>query len=132
VKLAVTTWQGRVSPLLDGARRILLLELDRGKVISRAEHKLRSEEPLQKAEQLAELSVDALICGAVSRPLAEFISRRGIRLVPFVAGEIEEVIAAYLAGNLPCPGLAMPGCCRRRMQRPGGRMRRGRCCRHGQ
>jgi predicted Fe-Mo cluster-binding NifX family protein len=129
MRLALATWKGRVSPVLDASRQVLLLEVNDGKVVSRQEHEIGSEEPFARAARLAELGVEALICGAVSRPLAEMIAARGVRLVPFVAGEAEQVVAAYLAGNLPSPGLAMPGCCGRRMRFHHGRGRRG--CRHG-
>jgi predicted Fe-Mo cluster-binding NifX family protein len=130
MKLAVATWKGRVSPVLDASRQLLLLEVGNGKIVSSGEqHEIGSEEPLLKAARLAELGVEALICGAVSRPLAEMIAARGIRLVSFVAGETEEVLAAYLAGNLPSPALAMPGCRGRRMRFQHGRGRRA--CRRG-
>lgn len=129
MKLAVATWNGRVSPVLDASRHALLVEIGDGKVVSRQEHELGTDEPFAKASRLAELGVETLVCGAVSHPLAEMIAARGIRLVPFVAGETEAVLAAYLAGNLPSSSLAMPGCCGRRRRFRGGRG--GRECRRG-
>jgi hypothetical protein len=65
----------------------------------------------------------------VSQALAEMVVARGIRLIPFVAGETGEVAAAFAAGSLPSPAMAMPGCCGRRLRFQHGRGGRG--CRRG-
>ena len=129
MKLALAVWNGRISPVFDTSRQLLVLEVEGGEVLSRREHEIAAEEAFAKVARLAELGVETLICGAVSRPLAEMIAMRGIRLVPFVAGDAEEVLAAFLAGNLPSPAMTMPGCCGRRLRFRGGMG--GRACRGG-
>jgi predicted Fe-Mo cluster-binding NifX family protein len=129
VKLALAVWNGRISPVFDTSRQLLVLEVEGGEALSRREHEIAAEEAFAKVARLAELGVEVLICGAVSRPLAEMIAIRGIRLVPFVAGDAEEVLAAFLAGNLPSSGMTMPGCCGRRLRFRGGMG--GRACRGG-
>lgn len=129
MKLGLAVWNGRISPVFDAAKHLLVLEVENGQVVSRLEHGMGTDEPLQKAARLTELGIEALVCGAVSRPLAETIAARGIRLIPFVAGGTEEVLAAFLAGALPNPDMAMPGCCGRRMRHRGGASDHG--CRRG-
>lgn len=121
MKLALAIWNGRISPVFDASRRLLVLDVKDGKVASRHEQELGTDEPTGKVVRLGELGVEILVCGAISRPLAEMIAGRGIRLIPFVAGDTEEAVAAFLAGNLPSPDLAMPGCCGRRMRFRGGK-----------
>jgi len=120
MKLALAVWNGRISPVFDTSRQLLVIDAENGKVVSRRDHEIETDDPLQKVARLAESGVEALVCGAVSRSLAQLIEGRGIELVPFVAGEVEEIITAFLAGSLPSPDMAMPGCCSRRM-----RFRRG-------
>ena len=72
---------------------------------------------------IVKLGVEVLICGAISRPLAEMITDSGIRLIPFLSGDVEEVIQAFLAGNLPNSAFLMPGCCGRRRRFRSGRGR---------
>ena len=120
MKLALATWNGRISPVFDVSKRVLVMEVAAGKMISRQEHDFATDEPSAKVARLTEFGIDTLVCGAVSRPLADLIVSRGIRLIPFVAGETDEVAQACLAGTLPNPALAMPGCCGRR-GRFGGR-----------
>ena len=129
MKMAITSWNGRISPVFDVSRQIVVMEAKDGRVINRQERDLESSEPSAKVAKLTELGIDTLICGAVSRPLADMIVARGIKLVPFVAGETEQVAEAYLAGSLLNTAFAMPGCCvrRRGFIGSGGGRGRGAC-----
>lgn len=134
MQVVLTVWNGRIAPVLDVARKALLLEVNGGSIIARREEPLSGPGLEQQAQGLMRLKPEALICGAVSRPLFDMLTDAGMRLFPFIAGNVEEVIAAYLAGKLPCPALSMPGCCGRRRfcQAAGPRRRRnrgGRRCR---
>jgi len=65
----------------------------------------------KRLECLLELGVGTLLCGGISKGLAREIETRGIELIPWVSGEINEVLDAYLQDRLPDPELTMPGCC---------------------
>lgn len=121
MKVALSVWKGRISPVFDVSRRILVLDIRRGVVTGRKEETLVEDDPVRKAGQLSEWGVRKLICGAISRPLAGLIAAHGIRMVPFVAGNAEEVIEAFLAGELPNRRMVMPGCCGRQSRFRGGR-----------
>jgi len=103
--------------------------MENGKVINRQKQNFETSDPVAKVNRLTDLGVNVLICGAVSRPLADMIVARGIKLVPFVAGETDRVVEAYLAGNLPNTAFAMPGCCGRQQgfRGAGGGRGRGAC-----
>ncbi len=118
MKIAVTVWNDRISPVFDVARTILVLSAESGQLVQQGLETFTNDQPMSKVLKLAELGVTTLICGAISRPLADLVSARGIQLIPFVAGDIDEVIDAYQTGDLPSSDLVMPGC----------RRRRGRCC----
>lgn len=124
MKVALATWNGRVSPVFDVARHVVLLDIEEGRVVGRREEALPGTEPQAQADRLAALGPQTLICGAISKAMAGLLEAVNIRVVPFTAGDVETVLAAWLAGNLPDPVLSMPGCCGRRWrQRAGGRCR---------
>lgn len=129
MKVAVATWNGRISPVFDVARQVQLLEVQNGRVAHWRQEALPGTEPQTQADCLKALCPQVLICGAISQPMADLLADIGIRVFPFTAGNVDTVIAAWLAGNLPDPELAMPGCCGRRWGCQGGRgrkrMRRG-------
>ena len=134
IRIALSTWNGRISPVFDTAQRLLLVDVTDGQQAARSDAVLTEQAFPLRSARVKDLGVDVLLCGAVSRPLATMISASGIELLPFLAGEVEEVLAGYLAGELPSPQFMMPGCpCpargrrRRRGQRNGSGRRRGSC-----
>lgn len=121
MNVAIPTWSGRVSPVLDTAGRLLVIRTDAGQEINRQETALTADDLPARVEQIAGLRLDILICGAVSQVLEDMLVRRGIRVIPHVCGDVEEVLRCYLSGEAPQERFGMPGCCRRRRQRGGGR-----------
>ncbi len=112
-------WSGRVSPVFDSAGELLLLDIQQGQVTARDHVAVDGAEPLQRVSMLADKGVTTLICGAVSRLLADWLAARGVEVLPFVCGDVEEVISAFLDGRLPSDELTMPGCCGRWRNRCG-------------
>jgi predicted Fe-Mo cluster-binding NifX family protein len=114
MKIAVTIWNDRIAPVFDVARDIRLVEVLGGRMIGQKQHVLSGELPVQRALQLVELGVETLICGAITRPVGALIASYGIQVVPFLAGNPEAVIMAWLKGGLTEEVFMMPGCRRRR------------------
>jgi predicted Fe-Mo cluster-binding NifX family protein len=113
MKTAFAYWDDRISPVFDIARRIRVVEADSGRIVAETGEVLADDLPAQKALRLVELGVDTLVCGAISRSFQERIAAYGIQVIPFVAGDLSEVIQAWLGGNLERNTFAMPGCCGR-------------------
>jgi predicted Fe-Mo cluster-binding NifX family protein len=109
--------------VFDVSRQVTLFDIEEGLVKTRSDVPLGSGNPAHKVEQLASLKVETVICGAISRPLGAMLAAHGIHVIPFVAGEAEDVVRAYLGGLLPSPAWAMPGCGGRRRRFRGGRWR---------
>jgi predicted Fe-Mo cluster-binding NifX family protein len=121
MKAALTVWEGRVSPVFDVSREVLVLTIEDGAVGTRSHESIETPTAAKKIERLMEIGVQAVICGAISEPLQHELTVRGVKVIGFVAGEIDEVVASFLAGTLPTPLLSMPGCCRRQNRFRGGR-----------
>jgi predicted Fe-Mo cluster-binding NifX family protein len=118
MRLAIPVRNDRVSPVFDTASRLLLLDLSDGIEQTRQTVEVsQTTFPTERARRLAELGVNVLVCGAISRPLAGFLSAAGIVVIPWVSGAPEEVLRAYLTDRLSDSCWRMPGC--------GGRHRHG-------
>ena len=109
-KTAFAHWDGRIAPVFDVAESVLVVESEGDKLLSETEARMPSDTLAGKAASLGRLGVEALVCGAISKILLEIIAARGIRIVPFVAGELKMVIRAWLGGELSGPSFQMPGC----------------------
>jgi len=109
MKAAFVYWENRIAPVFDVARRACLVTAESGRCLAEVQETL-DEHPVRKVTRLVELGVDTLVCGAISRSLYEMFSDYNIRVVPFVAGELRQVIQAWLHGCLDDENFAMPGC----------------------
>ncbi len=110
MKLALTVWENRISPVFDCAQTLLVVDVDGDMATGNHFEPFRYESPFARATKLNELGVKVLICGAVSDSFANIIETYGIRIMPFVAGAVDEVLDAYLAGGLYDTKFRMPGC----------------------
>jgi predicted Fe-Mo cluster-binding NifX family protein len=113
MKIGVSIWNGRVSPVFDVAGRLVLLDISDGGVTRREEVSL-SREGMGKVEELVGLGVEVLICGAISQSLAMMVGRSGIRVMSNICGPVEDVAGAFIEERLEGPYFLMPGCCGRR------------------
>ncbi len=120
VRIAIPMWSGSVSTVFDFARRLLLVDIDGGRDAGRREVELPEEAPATRVARLSREGVSVLVCGAISRPMAQMLAGAGIEVVPFVSGPVEEVLRAYLGNRLQEPSFLLPGCA------PGMRRRWGR------
>lgn len=118
MRIGITIWNGRISPVLDVARHLLVVERGSDWEPTRRELALDDERVAPRAAQLAALDLDVLICGAVSQPMEAILTASGMTVVARICGPVEEVLAAFAAGDLSDrPEFTMPGCGRRRQRR---------------
>jgi predicted Fe-Mo cluster-binding NifX family protein len=109
MKVAITVWGNRISPVFDSAQTILLAEIERGKIINRKREFLPRLVASGLARMVAEKQIDTLICGAISERPARIIQQSGIALLSFVSGNAERFLEDYAAGR-PLELFRMPGC----------------------
>ena len=110
MRVAIPTWQGSVSPVFDVAQSLLLVDVEAGAEQRRRLEPLTEADALARVERLKRMSVDVLICGAISWPLEQALLSAGIRVMPHLCGNVDEVVRAHLSGRLPDAAFLMPGC----------------------
>lgn len=114
MRIAIPVWEEKVSPVLDTARRLLIVEAKEQEEVSRFEIFLDELDIARRCYRIRGLEVDTLICGAVSRPFLRMLMSAGMDIIPEISGPAEEVLAAYLKGDLYHSRFLMPGCKRGR------------------
>ncbi len=120
VTVAIPIWQERVSPVLDTATRLLVVNRDRHSGVRRREVLLGPLAPGAFARSLAELHVDVLLCAALSEPLQRALQQQGVRVRSHLCGNVEAVLRAFCCRRLAGEEFRMPGCW--------GRHVHGECC----
>ncbi len=123
MKLGLTIWNNRISPVYDSAESILVVEVKE----TGTEHRQVVHIPLSdvsgKAGLLEGYGIQTLICGAISAAARDELVANGIEVYSFITGEIETILEAWKLNRLRETCYAMPGCrcgqraCRRRNRR---------------
>jgi len=110
VRLAISHHEGRVSPVFDVAGNVLLIDIENKREVRREERSLdRTDRPSRAAEFLR-LGANVLICGAISASLEDILVFSGVRVIGFRCGPVDELVAAFLNGEVAKPEFYMPGC----------------------
>jgi len=123
MRVAVPVWQSRVSPVFDTARRLLIVDVENGREVHREEAPILGLSLADRVNRLVEFDVDVLLCGAISRPLAGMIAASGIRVIPWLRGDVNQVLRVFLNGEPIDSRFLMPGFGRQRHRFRGSRGR---------
>jgi predicted Fe-Mo cluster-binding NifX family protein len=119
MNVSVPVCDGRVSPVFDVARRLLVVVVESGGEVGRREESIPEIHPMLRANHLDALGVDVLICGAISRPLERMLVSAGMTVIPNTCGPAEDIIRSFVSGEFTDRSFLMPGCCRRNRYRGG-------------
>jgi len=125
MRLAVPLWNACVSPVLDTAEWLLVVDIQSGQVVSRREIRLDGKNVERNAEIIAD-HADILVCGALSRMLSSCLASYGVTVYSWIMGDVDRIIQIITDGKQPGPEFSMPGCRhnRRGWRCPGGDVRR--------
>ena len=108
-KIAIPIFQKRVSPVLDSCRHLLVIDTKQGVEMDR-ETVYLDEMPLaERCDLFVKLGIEIVICGGVSETFANMLTGVNIRLFNGIAGDMDDVITAFLGERLDKPQFYMPG-----------------------
>lgn len=110
MKLALTIWGNRISPVFDSARKLLIVEVKNTKVVKRQYESINFETASGLTQILSDLKINVLICGAISREFSNVIETSAIKLIPFITGNVDAVLESYIKNNRVIAEFFMPGC----------------------
>jgi predicted Fe-Mo cluster-binding NifX family protein len=109
MRIAIPVWKDRVSPVFDVARSVRVVDLSDGGEPRKSDMGLDDD---HRAETLAKLGVDLLICSAISTSLESTLWMSGVEVIPDICGTVDEIITAYSKGETTLAGFRSPGNCR--------------------
>ena len=99
MKTAVSISEQRVAPVFDTAEKICLWK---GEVVRRAApaaSRFTGGSLVDKVQWLEGLGVGKLVCGAVSMTMQQALAAAGISVVPFVCGDLDDIVGPLLMGK---------------------------------
>ena len=121
MKVAVPIWKDRISPVFDTAGTLLVVDFENGLEISRYRIEMRNESLSYRVKKLKDSEADAMLCGAISRSLFDMLTAAGVEVTPFLSGNVESLLRAFIEDRLADGRYLMPGCCGWRRQKRTGR-----------
>ena len=114
MRIAIPLWEGKVSPVFDTAVRLLVVDVNKQKEESKFLYYIDENDLTRKCHRIRKLELDTLICGAISQAFLKMLLASGLDVIQEISGSAEEVLKAYLRGNIFQPKFLMPGCKRGR------------------
>ena len=121
MRVAIPVWEDKVSPVFDTALKLLVIDCEDQREVSRLVYHIGEDDLLWKCHRIASLAPDVIICGAVSHLFLNILRAADLEVIEHVSGRAEEVIEAYLKGDVLNSRFLMPGCRRQRTRCPGGK-----------
>ena len=110
MKIALTVWGNRISPVFDAARTLLVAEI-RDKQIAHKSYQAFSPEDSQVlTANLKSQGLSVLICGAITNTPATQITDQGIKLLSFVTGNAMDILNSFAGRQSLEQEHMMPGC----------------------
>lgn len=89
----------RISPRIDYAESLQQIQIEENKIISRETIKILSHSNLDRANQLIRINPNTIICDGISNLLFDKLVKNGIKVIPWIHGNVQEVLQNYLEGT---------------------------------
>ncbi len=118
MKVALPEHQGRIAPVFDSCKRLMTYRITLEEQYLVSNEDWSTIQRYFRPSRLKELEVEVLLCGGISCWMEEQIVQHRIKLIPWLAGEVAEILRAFEQGRIGDPCYAMPGrsTCRRRLR----------------
>lgn len=97
-RIAIPVYENRISNRLDCSENINLYTIENDKIDSVKNVILAQKSATAKLNMLLDLGIDVLICNGITEFYYRKLSKSNIKVIPWVSGEVEEVIDQYLKG----------------------------------
>jgi predicted Fe-Mo cluster-binding NifX family protein len=98
--VGIVRMENRVAYRLDRADTIVVARKDRKGNVQLEEAALSERDPIRRVQQIADLGIETLICGAVSGFVFRMFQHHGIQVIGGVIGDAQDVLHHYVNGNL--------------------------------
>ena len=100
MKIAVTYDNGQIFQHFGHTQELKVYNIANKKVIDSTIVSTKENGHCAMAELLKALNIEALICGGIGGGAKNALSQAGITFYPYVQGEADTAVAAYLNGSL--------------------------------
>ena len=98
--IAIPVFGNRISPRLDYAESLQLVNIENGRIKNREIIKLFSLNRFEKINMLIRIHPNILICDGVSELSYEKLVQNNIEVFPWIHGEVDMILEKYIKNDL--------------------------------
>ncbi|MCP3873423.1 MAG: dinitrogenase iron-molybdenum cofactor biosynthesis domain-containing protein [Desulfobacteraceae bacterium] len=110
MKIAITIWGNRISPVFESATTLMIADMEKSIITNRIFKEFSQKKILpQTLSIFKKYQVGILICGAITDAHSQKIEQSGIKLISFITGNADKVLAAYIKDRHRIFDFLMPG-----------------------
>jgi predicted Fe-Mo cluster-binding NifX family protein len=109
MRIAIPIFRNRISPILDTCTRLMVADCEDAAVTQKKEIVLDFCSQFERFEILRKLNPDAVICCGVSDVFDKMLRSASIRLISGIAGDVDQVVKAFMNDRLGDPRFRLPG-----------------------
>ena len=110
MRIAVTIWGNRVSPVFDAAKTLLIADIENRVIMKKNYISFDPGSPEGLIKLLKKIKISILVCGAISTSPADLFVENGIKLISFVTGNAIEFMETFAQKQTIEKSYMMPGC----------------------
>ncbi len=100
MKVAIPRYGEQVAPCFEYSATIAIFTIKSRKVMDQMDFTLQSKEALDRVRLLRDQQVDTLICGGVQDSFEDLVIAKGIRVISWVSGNVEDLLELFVRGEL--------------------------------
>lgn len=94
MKIAITLWGNKVSPVFDACEYVLLVTLQKRREVNRELVPVKNLQAVETGRLLQKRGVEWLVCGAITRVALEDLIGLGLKVTGYISGNVEQIITA--------------------------------------
>lgn len=110
MRVAIPVWHDRVAPVFTTIGTVVLYDVQEGTLRESGRISLAELSDGEKVAELVRCEISRFICGAIPFRYEKQLNERSVEVIPFTAGAIDEVVAAWQEGRIGESEFRMPGC----------------------
>ncbi len=110
MKIAITVWGNRISPVFDAASTLFVADIENRSILKKNYTSFNPTRPSDLVKLLKKMQVSILMCGAISTKPADLIVENDIKLISFVTGNALKLLDNFARKQTIEKTFMMPGC----------------------
>lgn len=115
MKIAIPIKDNELSVVIDFSLILHIVVIKEKEIVIRKNIQFNKNDDLNmKINVIKNNEIDLVICGSISNAFYRLFEMNNIKIIPYICGNLDDVINAYIDDRLNCNKFLMSGCMKHR------------------